>query len=195
MLNIEENTIKEEIVENTQDSVSNNDTVEYLLPSPISEKHLRDSIDSSSLQLLAKAMDAENYNALAEYEARFNLNMHKKNLLRQLKLSDVEDKVSDEILDRVTNHADELSNIELSNYLKVINDYINNSRKRTSTEEMTPAITLNQQTNNVTVNIEDNKLDRKSRENIINAVNKLLKMADSVQSDIIVEEIQEEKKE
>ena len=37
----------------------------------------------SDEKLLAKAMDAENYNALAEYEARFNLNMHKKNFRSQ----------------------------------------------------------------------------------------------------------------
>lgn len=102
----------------------------------------------------------------------FNLNIKKKDIVRSNKLSDLQDKISDQIGERVEKHADQFSNKDLLDYFKVLQDIID--RSDNSLENVkTPVIQLNQQ--NISVDMNNNGLNKDSRDRIIDAVQAVLK--------------------
>ena len=178
-----------------QNNVSNGD--ESKTPAlTVPEKELRNKVDQQSLSIVNEIVNIEDPKELDSYLEKFNQNMSKKNILRILKMNELSDKVVDEAIDRIENHPDELTHQELINYIKVSQEAINTKKNEVST--LTP-ITLNQQNNNINVSV-DNKdddnirVDRRSKERIIDAVSKLLKLSMTMpKEDIIEENIEKDK--
>lgn len=102
----------------------------------------------------------------------FNLNIKKKDIVRSNKLSDLQDKISDQIGKRVEAHADEFSNRDLLDYFKVLQDIIDRSDNSLESVK-TPVIQLNQQ--NISVDMNNGVLNKDSRDKIIDAVQAVLK--------------------
>ena len=102
----------------------------------------------------------------------FNANQNKKTMVRVNKLSDLLDTITDQALARFTARPDEISNKELFDGLKVVQDLIERGQKQVSGAGETPLIQVNQQTNEV--NIGNNSLSRDSRERVKSAVMALL---------------------
>lgn len=123
-----------------------------------------------------KFLQETDFKRLKEIIELFNLDIQKKNVLRVSRLSEVQDKITEQIAARVTNKADEFSNADLLNYFKVMQDTI---QKSPVTSEL-PQIQINQQ--NITVEGSEG-LNRQSRENIANAVRAILKRAQ--QQDVV----------
>lgn len=174
-----------------QNNVSNGDEIKTPALT-VPEKELRNKVDQQSLSIVNEIVNIEDPKELDSYLEKFNQNMSKKNLLRILKMNELSDKVVDEAIDRIENHPDELTHQELINYIKVSQEAINTKKNEVST--LTP-ITLNQQNNNINVNVdsrdEDNiRVDRRSKERIIDAVSKLLKLSMTMPKE---ENIEEEK--
>lgn len=111
----------------------------------------------------------DNIDSLNDLVDIFNVNLRKKDIIRNNKLSEVQDKVVDQMTERVTKKADEFSNADLLNYHKVIQDTIS---KTNSTLDgiKTPNIHIEQ----INLNEED-KFDSASRKRILSAVNAILK--------------------
>jgi hypothetical protein len=106
----------------------------------------------------------------------FNANQNKKTMIRVNKLSDLLDTITDQALARFTSRPDEISNKELFDGLKVVQDLIERGQKQVSGAGETPLIQVNQQTNEI--NIGDastaSTLNRDSRERVKSAVMDLL---------------------
>lgn len=144
---------------------------------------VKDIVDKEAVELVNAIAISNDEQEIAMYLEKFNRNMSKKNLFRILKFNDLLDKVSEEALDRIENHPDELTHSEIVNYIKVSQDAINNAKNASSTDTVTP-ITLNQQNNTVNVNVNNgSSMDRRSKERIMEAVKNLLNL--SLDSDAI----------
>lgn len=133
-------------------------------------------------------LDEENIDNLNDIINLFNISLKKRNLIRSSKLSEVQDKVVDQIATRVSERPDNFSNDDLLKYYKIIQDTL--SKTDISFEDIkVPTIQLNQQ-----ININNNEeLDRDSRKKIIDTVNKILNIAkDNSQSIEDVVELNEE---
>ena len=105
----------------------------------------------------------------------FNTNQNKKTLARVNKLSDLMDTITDQALARFTNRPDEISNKELFDGMKVVQDLIDRSQKQVSGAGEAPLIQVNQQTNEVNIGGTSSNLNRDSRERVKAAVIDILK--------------------
>lgn len=104
----------------------------------------------------------------------FNNNQNKKTMVRVNKLSDLLDTITDQALVRFTSRPDEISNKELFDGLKVVQDLIERGQKQVSGVGETPLIQVNQQTNEVNIGCSTSNLNRDSRERVKSAVLSLL---------------------
>ena len=104
----------------------------------------------------------------------FNANQNKKTMVRVNKLSDLLDTITDQALARFTSRPDEISNKELFDGLKVVQDLIERGQKQVSGTNETPLIQVNQQTNEVNIGGTASNLNRDSRERVKAAVLGLL---------------------
>lgn len=104
----------------------------------------------------------------------FNANQNKKTMVRVNKLSDLLDTITDQALTRFTSRPDEISNKELFDGLKVVQDLIERGQKQVSGAGETPLIQVNQQTNEVNIGNSPSNLSRDSRERVKSAVLGLL---------------------
>ena len=100
----------------------------------------------------------------------FNANQNKKTMVRVNKLSNLLDTITDQALVRFTSRPDEISNKELFDGLKIIQDLIERGQKQVSGTGETPLIQVNQQTNEVNIGGTANNLNRESRERVKSAV-------------------------
>lgn len=104
----------------------------------------------------------------------FNANQNKKTMVRVNKLSDLLDTITDQALTRFTTRPDEISNKELFDGLKIVQDLIERGQKQVSGAGETPLIQVNQQTNEVNIGGSNSNLSRDSRERVKSAVLSLL---------------------
>lgn len=104
----------------------------------------------------------------------FNNNQNKKTMVRVSKLSDLLDTITDQALVRFTTRPDEISNKELFDGLKIVQDLIERGQKQVSGAGEVPLIQVNQQTNEVNLGGSPSNLSRDSRERVKSAVLGLL---------------------
>ena len=102
----------------------------------------------------------------------FNLNIKKKNMLRTTRISEIQDNIISQIFQRVSSRPDEFSNTDLINYFKVMQETL----LKNSTETELPTIHINQN-NQVNINMDNQGLDRISRERVANAIRNILSQA------------------
>lgn len=118
-----------------------------------------------------KILDENDPEELKELIDMFNLNMKKKDIIRSAKLSEVQDKIVDQMSKRIENRPDEFSNADLLNYHKVVQDTISKSDNSLDSVNV-PSIQVNQQIN--LNNAETDSFDKESRQRILDAVNSVL---------------------
>lgn len=119
----------------------------------------------------------------------FNANQLKKTMQRILKSNELLDKVTEEVSTRLENNKDDFTHQDLLNYMKVIQDSINNSQRNLSNQNeqlSKPLIQINQQNINT-----GDSLSKESQEKILNVVDELLKMMNSSSDEIIEGEVME----
>ena len=121
-------------------------------------------------QLLIDSTDSSAINDIIDI---FNLNMKKKDVVRANALSELQDKISKQIEQRIDNKADEFSNKDLLDYFKTVQEFINKSATNTDTVKV-PTIQINQQ-NNVAL---PNALNKDSREVGFNLADFILELND-----------------
>ena len=108
-----------------------------------------------------------------------------KTMQRILKSNQLLDKVTEEALDRFIKNKDEFTNQDLLNYMKVVQDSINNSQKTLSTQQeqiSKPLIQINQQ--NITTN---EPLSKESQEKILSVVEELMKLTSSGKEEKVID--------
>ena len=131
------------------------------------------SITTSQSELENRLVNSEDLDELKNIIEIFNFNLKKKDILRSSKLSDIQDKISEQIATRIDKRANEFSNADLLNYFKVVQDIIARS-DNTLDNIKTPSIQINQQ-NNVNIDIDSaRKLNKESRDKVVDAVQSIL---------------------
>lgn len=121
------------------------------------------------LSLSDKLIKTNDFDELNEIVEMFNLDLQKKNLIRGVKLSEVQDKVVDQLSMRLTERADNFSNDDLIKYLKTIQETLNKTTVTTD-DIKAPTIQINQQ-----VNVDNvNNFNAESRKRILSAVNSIM---------------------
>ena len=123
-------------------------------------------------------LEEENLDDLNDIVKLFNISLKKKDLIRNSKLSEAQDKIVDQITTRVSERPDNFSNEDLLKYYKTIQDSL--TKMDGSLDDVkVPTIQLNQQ-----INIGQEEFDRDSRKKIIETVNKVLALAKETSQDI-----------
>lgn len=123
---------------------------------------------STPLDILEnEIMTSDDADELSDIIDIFNLNLQKKNLVRNKKLNDIQDKVVERMLEKIESEPWEFSNDDLIKFHKVIQETISKSPNIDKTE--IPLIQVNQQ-----INVNSPNFDRESRAKILSAVNDIL---------------------
>ena len=121
-------------------------------------------------QLILSETDLDNLNDIINL---FNISLRKRDLVRNSKLSETQDKIVEQISNRVAEQPDNFSNDDLLKYYKTIQDSL--VKSNTSLDDIkTPTIQLNQQ-----ININNDEFDRESRMRIIDTVSKILNLSET----------------
>lgn len=140
------------------------------------------SLTEESKALINQIMSETDEQRVRDLTHLFNANQNKKTMARVNKLSDLLDTITDQALTRFTARPDEISNKELFDGLKVVQDLIERGQKQVSGVGETPLIQINQQNNEVNVGGTTSNLNRDSRERVKAAVLGLLSSITSQQA-------------
>lgn len=130
-------------------------------------------LDAKSTQLAQQIMEENDIDKVKDLTNLFNLDMQKRNVARVLKMTDLLDQVTDQVLTRFERTPDNFSNEDLIKFMQVTETSIEKANKTLSQVDQTPAIQY-QQNNQVNINIGDS-LNRESRQRVTDAVQALLK--------------------
>jgi hypothetical protein len=131
-------------------------------------------LNAESAELIEKIIAESDDQKSKELTQLFNANQNKKTMVRVNKLSDLLDTITDQALTRFTQRPDEISNKELFDGLKIVQDLIERGQKQVSGAGETPLIQFNQQNNEVKIDGAGGNLSRDSRERVKSAVLSLL---------------------
>lgn len=137
-----------------------------------------EALNKESLGLINKIIAESDLEKSKDLTYLFNINQNKKTLVRVNKLSDLLDTMTQQALIRFTTKPDEISNKELMDGLKIVQDLIERGQRQAAgvNDVSQPLIQINQQTNSVNIGGDGNEtqLSRDSRERVKNAVLDLL---------------------
>ena len=130
------------------------------------------NINDSTKEVVTDIVNTNDPEEFKDLVSLFNLNQSKKNALRIVKLNELLDKIENTAIDRFNKKPDQMSNQDLLDYLKAIENSIDRSQKYVNEVETKPMIQLNQQ-NNININAGDN-LSRESKEKVLEVIKSLL---------------------
>ena len=150
------------------------------------------SLDNKNEDIAQQIIDANTVEETRDLTALFNLNAQKRNVLRVLKMNNLLDKVTDQMIERFEKNPNLYTNDDLLKYMQAAESAIDRASKNLNLVEETPQIQLLQQ-NNVNISI-DNGLSRDSRQRVIETVQALLNKSKSPSS-VEVIDVQENDKE
>jgi hypothetical protein len=159
VMSVEEPQYEENILEEANDA--------ELMVQPV-------SLNEESLALINQIIVEQDEQKARDLTHLFNANQNKKTMVRVNKLSDLLDTITDQALARFSARPDEISNKELFDGLKVVQDLIERGQKQVSGTGEMPLIQVNQQNNEVTIGDTTKTLSRDSRERVKSAVMGLL---------------------
>lgn len=147
------------------------------------------ALSAESLALINQIIAEADVQKTKDLTYLFNINQNKKTMVRMNKLNDLQDDLVEQFAKRISERPDEISNQELMQGLKVVQDMLERGQQQIQEVNEKPLIQINQQTN--TVNVGDGaitELNRESREKVKNAVMTLLRgvrAAGSADADVI----------
>ncbi len=129
-------------------------------------------VDTQTTDIAQQILDETDVDRVKDLTALFNLNTQKRNVARVLKMTDLLDRVTDQMLTRFERTPDNFSNEDLIKFMQVTENSIEKANKSISQVDETPAIQL-QQNNQVNINIGDS-LNRESRQRVTDTVQAIL---------------------
>jgi hypothetical protein len=151
----------------SEDSTSSNSTALTLVNA--------EDLNQESLTLINQIIAEKDIEKTKDLTHLFNINQNKKTMIRIDKLSGLQDDLVQQFARRISERPDEISNKELMDGIKIVQDIIERGQKQVAGVNETPLIQINQQNNEV--NIGDSAtagLSRESRDKVKNAVTALL---------------------
>jgi hypothetical protein len=166
---------------------------------------LKDKTDlnKESIELLNQVIDSKTPEEQKDLTYLFNLNQNKKTMLRVNKCNDLLDAMTDQLIRRVTTKPDNISNQDLLQSLKVIQDMVERGQNQVKEVKDQPLIQINQQNNEIKMDGDPTCMSKDSRDRIKNAVASILgnlgaedltKKSEVIDVETKEEEIQDEHK-
>lgn len=131
-------------------------------------------LEVAEQKLMLKIIEAPTKEDLQYQLELFNINQSKKNAMRIVKLTNLQNKVEDQAIERLETRPDQISNRELLEYITVISGQIDRAQKAIDSVKDAPAITINNQKNELNINL-GAQLDRDSKEKVMDVIAALLK--------------------
>lgn len=145
-------------------------------------------LNQESLALINQIIAESDIEKTKDLTHLFNINQNKKTMIRIDKLSGLQDHLVDQFAKRIAERPDEISNKELMDGIRIVQDIIERGQKQVEGVNQTPLIQFNQQNNSVNLGDSSTQLNKESRDRVKNAVLGLLSsLSKPVTSDIIVE--------
>lgn len=135
-------------------------------------------------KLVEDILDVDNSEELKRATALFNQNIAKKNMLRLLKVGNVLDIATDEVMKRMLNNPDDISNKDLASFLTILQKASTGYQDSINGIGENPVI----QINNPTINMDKPQFSDESKKRILDTVDLFTKMAYSVQGTEQMEE-------
>lgn len=126
----------------------------------------RTNLNLEAQRLIGELTAEKDRQKMQAIEQQFNDIQRKKQLARISKLSEVQDKLTDQFYQRISQRPDEISNKEMLDGMKVVQDLMEKTQKRAELIDEIPQLI---QINQTEVNVGSN-LNRESREKVKNAV-------------------------
>ena len=136
----------------------------------LSPEESKQQLSQESKEILNQIIKEQDTAKVKDLTYLFNINQNKKTMARINKLNDLYDLVTEQAMVRFTKRPDELTNQEILQALKIVQDITERSQKQVVGVD-TPLIQINQQTNEV--NMGDN-LSKESKEKVKSAVMSIL---------------------
>lgn len=137
-----------------------------------------DDLKKESQRILNEIIAADDSGKTQSLVQLFNDNQNKKTMVRMDKLGNLLDVLTDVAYDRLTKNPNEISNEDVSKWLKTTQElYEKSQRQVNGANAEGPLIQINQQTNEVNVGDTSDLPDRSSRDRIKNFINSVLKDA------------------
>lgn len=133
-----------------------------------------DDLNQESLTLINQIIAEKDIEKTKDLTHLFNINQNKKTMIRIDKLSGLQDNLVDQFVKRIEERPDEISNKELMDGIKIVQDIIERGQKQVESVEQTPLIQFNQQNNSVNIGEGGAQLNKESRDRVKNAVLALL---------------------
>lgn len=140
-------------------------------------------LDNKSIDLAQQILDEDNVDKVRDLTNLFNLNIKKRNVMRVLKMNNLLDKVTDQVIERFEKNPHNFSNEDLLKYMQATENAIDRADKNLNLIEETPAIQLTQH-NQVNINMQP-EFNRESRQKITDTVQMILNKINS--NDTIIE--------
>lgn len=133
-----------------------------------------EDLNKESLTLINQIIAESDIEKTKDLTHLFNINQNKKTMVRIDKLSGLQDHLVDQFAKRIAERPDEISNKELMDGIRIVQDIIERGQKQVEEVEQTPLIQFNQQNNSVNIGDDSTKLSKESRDRVKNAVLSLL---------------------
>ena len=133
------------------------------------------SIDTEITGLASQVLDESDPEKAKQLIALFNWNISKKNTARILKMNDLYDEVTDQMVLRFKTKADQFSNSDLLDYMKAVQGAIDTSTKNLIQAEEPPTI-VQQHNTQINVNVVDT-FDRDAKARILAAIQATMQQA------------------
>lgn len=147
-----------------------------------------DDLNRESLALINQIIAESDIEKTKDLTHLFNINQNKKTMIRIDKLSGLQDNLVDQFARRIAERPDEISNKELMDGIRIVQDIIERGQKQVEGVNQTPLIQFNQQNNSVNIGENGQQLNKESRDRVKNAVLSLLSgLTKPASSDVIVE--------
>ena len=133
-----------------------------------------DDLNQESLALINQIIAESDVEKTKDLTHLFNINQNKKTMIRIDKLSGLQDHLVDQFAKRIAERPDEISNKELMDGIRIVQDIIERGQKQVEGVNQTPFIQFNQQNNSVNLGDNGAQLNKESRDRVKNAVLSLL---------------------
>lgn len=184
---------------NSELEENNNSNQEIIPVSPKSLTESKDVLNQEALEIISQIVAENDEAKTKDLTFLFNQNQNKKAMIRVNKMGELLDMIADQTMSRFANRPDEISNQELLQGLKVIQEIVDKGQKQLNTPVDTPLIQVNQQNNEINLGEATTSLNRESREKVKNAVMSILAgmtspttLPSEENSEVIIEENFEE---
>ena len=132
------------------------------------------AMSESTNKLIDAIIAEESPTKLKDLTYLFKVHMAKRNIIRLIKYYDMMDLVNEQTMLRLENRPDEITTKDLSTMMSTFLTTIEKTTASLSTLDNTDSLVINQQNNEVNINIDSPKLNRESKEKVVDAIKSLM---------------------